>query len=297
VLIKDVTFQNSPNHNLEIDAAYTEVTGVKILAPSSHNTDGIDVHGDNFYINNCEIDVDDDNIAVHASHLLVENSKMGHGHGTSIGSIGSHVRLQNITFRDITYDQTHSAAHIKTVTGAVSSFVKDVTWERLEVHNVRETVRIDMFYGGASNETTDFEISNITVRDVTAYGTKTDEGRTMSPGSVRCQESSQCRDIHFSNIQHVDTKEPWECYNAHGDVDNVFPDFKTCDFDSGRRRRRRRASPSPNPSPSGDCQKPGESGRRRRCPRQAEEWDLDAAEKVDEFGENDEDMTQEEFTV
>lgn len=244
LLIKDVTFKDSPNHNLEMGSDYTEITGVKISAPKgSYNTDGIDVHGSPFYVNNCDIDVGDDNIAVHDSHLLVENCKIGHGHGTSIGAIASNTHIQNITFRDMTYENTHSAVHIKTRTGATNSYVKDVTWEGLEVHNVRETIRIEMFYGDCEcNKTTGVEISDITVRDVTAYGTKTDDGKKMSPGSVSCQESSQCKNLHFSNIQHVDTKEPWECYNAQGDVDNVSPDFKTCDFSSAGGGRRRRAA-------------------------------------------------------
>lgn len=59
MIISGVTFINSPNHNLQCYADYTEIIGVTILAPPStgsskvlsHNTDGIDVHGDPFYSN------------------------------------------------------------------------------------------------------------------------------------------------------------------------------------------------------------------------------------------------------
>lgn len=46
LLVQNLTFLNSPNHNLELYANFAEVHQVRILAPSdSPNTDGIDVHG------------------------------------------------------------------------------------------------------------------------------------------------------------------------------------------------------------------------------------------------------------
>ena len=60
VLVANLTFRNSPNHNLEMYTDDAELVGVKITAPPStgggvvsHNTDGVDVHGSPFYIHNC----------------------------------------------------------------------------------------------------------------------------------------------------------------------------------------------------------------------------------------------------
>ena len=73
---------------------------VTIVAPTtSHNTDGFDCYGSPAYIHDCHIDVGDDNVAVHGSDLLVENSYMGHGHGLSIGSVHSNAHVSNITVR------------------------------------------------------------------------------------------------------------------------------------------------------------------------------------------------------
>merc|ERR1711920_1040375 len=120
VLLMDVTFKDSPNHVLELHSDYTELSRVTVLSPPSesstipvngtfgpsHNTGAVDVHGTPFYIHDCHFDTGDDNVAVHASHLLVENCYFGHGHGASIGSVGSDAALENITFRNIFFNQT-----------------------------------------------------------------------------------------------------------------------------------------------------------------------------------------------
>lgn len=252
LLLKDVTFKDSPNHVLELSADYTEMTGVTVFAPPStsdsipvdgtygpsHNTDAVDVHGTPFYINNCHLDTGDDNIAVHASHVLVEDTYFGHGHGASIGSCGDDVNHENITFRNLVFNKTGAAAKIKTRAGAKRAFVRDVIWQNLTLYDVKQSVVIDMFYDKGKNKTTDFKISNITVQDVVAYGTKDEEGKKVSPGILHCQESSPCKDIHLVNIQHVDSKEQWDCYNVAGDAHDVSPDTSNCfGSESGRRRR------------------------------------------------------------
>merc|ERR1719181_2316 len=135
-----VTFKDSPNHVLEMGADYTELSHVTILAPPStsskipvngtygpsHNTDGVDVHGTPFYIHDCHIDTGDDNVAVHASHVLVENCYFGHGHGASIGSCGSSTALENITFRNIIFKNTEAGAKIKTRAGSKNAYIRDV---------------------------------------------------------------------------------------------------------------------------------------------------------------------------
>ena len=46
LLISDVTFIDSPNHNLELFANDAELAGVTVTAPGdSPNTDAVDVHG------------------------------------------------------------------------------------------------------------------------------------------------------------------------------------------------------------------------------------------------------------
>merc|ERR1711865_1318578 len=181
----------------------SEIDHVTVLAPPSetevavagtsgpsHNTDAVDVHGTPFYIHDCHFDTGDDNVAVHASHLLVENCYFGHGHGTSIGSCDSDTALENITFRNIVFNSTTAAMRIKTRPGAKRSYVRDCLWENLSLYDVRTTVLIDMFYDHGHNETTDFDVSNIIVRNVTAHGKIVVVGgsdKDVTPGFLNCQ--------------------------------------------------------------------------------------------------------------
>ena len=108
--------------------------------------------------------------------------------------------------------------------GAQKAHVRRATWENLVLHNVEATVTIDMFYDHGENKSTDFDISEITVRNVTAYGKKNPEtGRQVTPGILHCQESSPCHAIRLEDIKHVDTDEPFDCYNAFGSWKTVSP--------------------------------------------------------------------------
>jgi len=236
-LLMDVTFKDSPNHVLEMGSDYTEMSHVSVLNPPStsatvpvngtygpsHNTDAVDVHGTPFYIHHCHFDTGDDNVAVHASHLLVEHTYFGHGHGASIGSCGSGTALENITFRNMVFNNTEAGAKIKTHAGAKKSYVRNVTWENMIHYNVRESITIDMFYDHGKNTTTDFKITDITIRNLTMHGVKTEDGKPVTPGWFHCQESSPCHGIHLEEISALDSKVPFDCYNAYGDWDHTSP--------------------------------------------------------------------------
>lgn len=114
LLIRDTTYLNSPNHNLQLYAANFEVTSTTILAsppcpevgPSvcAHNTDGIDVHAKPAWIHHNFISVGDDNVAMHDNDTLVEDNVFGTGHGASIGSLGGAINLRNITVRRTSFN-------------------------------------------------------------------------------------------------------------------------------------------------------------------------------------------------
>ena len=115
-----LTFKDSPNHNLELYASPQEVTGVSIVSPPStgngpivsHNTDGIDVHGQPAYIHDMKISVGDDHVAMHANDTLVERVTFGTGHGASIGSLGAGTYLRNITVRTA-FSLSHACAPLR----------------------------------------------------------------------------------------------------------------------------------------------------------------------------------------
>ena len=95
-LIEGIKIVDPPNHCLELYGDNIEVAGARVSAPPStgtsspsHNTDALDVHGTPFHVHDCHFDTGDDNVAVHTSHVLVENCVFGHGHGASIGSVST----------------------------------------------------------------------------------------------------------------------------------------------------------------------------------------------------------------
>jgi len=260
MLIEGVTFKDSPNHVLEVYADYAELSHVNVFNPpstttqipvngtygESHNTDAVDVHGTPFYVHHCNFDTGDDNLAVHASNVLVEHCYFGNGHGASIGSVGSDKQLENITFRNLVFNNTEAGAKIKTHAGATNTYIKNVIWENMIHYNVRESITIDMFYDHGKNQTTDVKISNITIRNLTMHGTQTQLGKPVTPGSFHCQESSPCHGIHLEKITSEDSKVQFDCYNAYGDWEETSP--TPCLQKEGpspsppSRRRRRKAT-------------------------------------------------------
>ena len=101
---------NLTNHCLEMYTDSTEIFNIQIYNPpsvlpnsnqESHNTglcstlyskyiqkifsqiyttDGIDVHGQPFYVHDSVINTGDDNVAMHANDTLIENCQFGSGH-------------------------------------------------------------------------------------------------------------------------------------------------------------------------------------------------------------------------
>lgn len=84
-----------------------------------------------------------------------------------------------------------------------------------------------MFYDHGHNETTDFDVSNIIVRNVTAHGKIVVVGgsdKDVTPGFLNCQETSPCHNIKLQHIHQVDNLDfPFECSNAYGEWEDVQP--------------------------------------------------------------------------
>eukprot|EP00048_Salpingoeca_helianthica_P018382 m.241781 g.241781 ORF g.241781 m.241781 type:complete len:418 (+) comp24779_c0_seq1:249-1502(+) len=239
VLITNITFLNAPNHNLELYANNVEIAHVNIFAPSSHgpqpshNTDGIDVHGSPFYIHHCNITTGDDNIAVHASHVVVENSFFGSGHGASIGSICTE-HLTNITFRGIVFDGRvtggqDAGVRIKTKPNCSGS-VSHVLYDNLTLFSVATTIDITMFYHLDMHILTHshnhphphtrtppaVSISNINITNILAV-------RSGKPGHFLCEATTPCHTIRLDNVHHQQTSGSFACSNAHGTATSVSP--------------------------------------------------------------------------
>eukprot|EP00727_Mastigamoeba_balamuthi_P009539 m51a1_g5207 hypothetical protein (379) ;mRNA; r:224901-228571 len=151
VIVTGITVKDCPYHCLQMYSSNTEIFEVTMRAPPStgienpsHNTDGIDIHGDNFWVHDCDISVGDDNVAIHSSKVLVENSKFGTGHGASIGSLCSEV-ISDITVKNVYFVGTTCGPRIKTVPGCSGS-LSNVRFQDLTLANVKNTIELSMFY-------------------------------------------------------------------------------------------------------------------------------------------------------
>jgi polygalacturonase len=232
-LIANLTFLNSPNHNLEVYASPAEVVGVTVLAPPStgvdapsHNTDAVDLHGEFFYIHGCHFSVGDDNLAIHSSHVLVERCTFGTGHGASIGSLGGAIALQNITVRNVSFAGTTAGVRIKVDT-ATTGFLRDVTFANLSMVDVAETVTVCFFYNGGGGDCNypgksaptkgmTLQLSNVVVQGVTSHN-------AGAAGQFTCTSETPCP-VTLKDVAHTGTApKGWACSNARVAAVDVAP--------------------------------------------------------------------------
>jgi polygalacturonase len=214
-----LTFKDSPNHQLELYASPFEVSHVSILAPPStgssslisHNTDGIDVHGQPAYIHHVHISTGDDHIALHANDTLVESCTFGTGHGTSIGSLGANTYLRNISIIDSTFEAPTCVARIKADTQS-SGFLRDVLWRNISATGATITLQLTTNYPAPGAGTGTLAISNVTFADIASAG-------SAEAGQFLCSANAPCQGITLRNVVH--TAPPakakgWSCAAAHG---------------------------------------------------------------------------------
>ncbi|KAJ8598971.1 hypothetical protein CTAYLR_009262 [Chrysophaeum taylorii] len=248
VALYDVAFYDSADHTLEVYADNVEISHVNISVDwtafdgKAPNTDGVDVHGTPFYIHDSTIDVGDDNVAVHASDILVEDCVFGgegdgvHGHGASIGSLGDGSAISNVTFRNIVFENTHVGPNIKVSAGATSGYCKDVLYENIILFDLQYwNMRLNMGYDDDAAEasptnyrqsrqsrrrlgSSNFLLSNITYRNISAPKT------TQVPGELLCSDDIPCINLHLQDITFAGVDEDdWVCADAYGDMDDVVP--------------------------------------------------------------------------
>mmetsp|Transcript_10453 Transcript_10453/g.14437 ORF Transcript_10453/g.14437 Transcript_10453/m.14437 type:complete len:455 (-) Transcript_10453:227-1591(-) len=234
----NITLYNSPDHTCEVYADNSEIAFVNISVDwyiddgHAPNTDGVDVHGTPFYIHDCIIDVGDDNIAIHASDVLIENCIFGsdngptdavHGHGASIGSLGSDTFLSNITVRDSVFKGTIYGPRIKVHDDATNGHVHDIIYENLYIDSVQKGIYVTAEYTldtTRADSNKPFILSDISFKNITMINTDT-------PGYFECSKSTPCLDFHLTDITAVGNSEnDWSCTHIYGTQDNVSP--KSC---------------------------------------------------------------------
>lgn len=155
--ISGITFLNPPNTHVSLkDCDEVTIRNITITAPAtSPNTDGLNIAGKNYLIENCSIATGDDNIAVNfggkpveghpeCENIVVHNCRFGYGHGLSIGSFTSG-GLRHMQVSDCSFDGTTSGIRMKSARGR-GGLVEDVTYTDITIKNVRWPVFISSYY-------------------------------------------------------------------------------------------------------------------------------------------------------
>jgi len=154
VAVMDVTLTNSPMfHLVPQNCIDVTIRGVTIGAVTpSPNTDGIDPSGWNYLIEDCHIDVGDDNIAVKPStaripgdkNFIIRHCVFQHGHGMSVGS-GSSGGVEDLCVSNCIFDGTDSGIRIKSGRGR-GGVLQNCTYTDLTMNNVKHPIYIVDYY-------------------------------------------------------------------------------------------------------------------------------------------------------
>eukprot|EP00727_Mastigamoeba_balamuthi_P009561 m51a1_g5227 putative polygalacturonase (402) ;mRNA; f:279766-281054 len=220
VIVSGITVKDCPYHCLQMYSSNTEIFSITLRTPPStgianpsHNTDGIDIHGDNFWVHDSDISVGDDNVAIHSSKVLVEDCQFGTGHGASIGSLCSET-ISDITVKGVHFTGTTCGPRIKTVQGCPGS-LSNVHFQDLILTNVKKTIEVNMFYklSEAKKPTKpgNFKISNINYVNIQS----TNPG---SAGEFQCDPKSHCG-VYMQDVVQTGKSLAYKCSNAFGRAD------------------------------------------------------------------------------
>jgi polygalacturonase len=183
--VAGVTFKNSPLfHLVPINVTDLLIEKAKFSAPAkAPNTDAIDPYDcENVVIRDCDFDVGDDDISIKngGQHILIENCRVKHGHGISIGSLTTN-GISDVLVRNCSFDGADNGVRIKSMRGS-GGLVHDIHYTDITMKNMRDAIVLDMTYstsGGkapVAGETTkipvvrDVVIDNITIDSAKVAG-------------------------------------------------------------------------------------------------------------------------------
>ncbi len=147
--IADITLTNSSKFHL-VPANIKDLTieRVKVRAPfNAPNTDAIDPGPVvNAWIHDCDVDTGDDDIVIKSggTNVLIEDCRIKHGHGISIGS-GTTVGIHNMLVRRCSFDGADNGIRIKSMRGAGGE-TENVRYTEITMRNVANPITIDSNY-------------------------------------------------------------------------------------------------------------------------------------------------------
>jgi len=151
MLISGVAFSNSPNFHLAFNTTdNVTIDGVTITAPAdSPNTDGIDPAGNHYLIQNCNVSVGDDNIAVKAggtfnSDITISNCAFGTGHGLSIGG-QTNAGLNGMVVSNCSFNGTTTGLRMK-ADATEGGLVQNVSYSDIAMTRVQYPIVFYSYY-------------------------------------------------------------------------------------------------------------------------------------------------------
>jgi hypothetical protein len=156
--VADVTLTNSPMfHLVARDVTDLTIERVRVRAPfNAPNTDAIDPGPvTNALIRDCDLDTGDDDIAIKSggANILIEDCRIRHGHGISIGSPTAE-GVHHMLVRGCTFDGTDNGIRIKSMRGAGGP-VDDIRYTDITMKGVANAIVLDLRY--VDNNRPDFK--------------------------------------------------------------------------------------------------------------------------------------------
>ena len=242
LVVEDVLFLNSPNHNIELESSTNvRVQRLRVSAPHiSPNTDGINFAGGHDQsIVDSHISNGDDCVSIvcaslrvpappaagggmipYGGNVIVRNVTCVGGHGVSIGSI-KHGYVSNVTVENVTFVGSENGARIKTYPNH-SGLVTDITYRDIVMSKVPNPIVIDGAYCPRSQKPypcpagkVGVKVENVVFEQISGTGAV---GRV---GNFGCSAVSPCANITLRHVNltvasHFFGKPTFECANAYG---------------------------------------------------------------------------------
>ncbi|KAJ3110987.1 hypothetical protein HK100_002845 [Physocladia obscura] len=198
---KGIKVINSPVHCFSIGGSSNLIDGITFDnsagASLGHNTDGFDVSGTDITVQNSWVHNQDDCLAINNANGVnfLNNICIG-GHGASVGSVQSGAVVENVYIQNITIADSDNGVRVKTVYGATSGLVSNITYQDITLSNIAKfgvVVRQDYLNGGPTGKAAgQLPIKGLTLKNV--HGSVT--GQSVF---ILCA-TGECSEFNFSEI-------------------------------------------------------------------------------------------------
>lgn len=206
--IQGVTFRNSPKFHL-VPNHVTDllIERAKFEAPEmAPNTDAVDPgQCERMIIRDCDFNVGDDDVAIKTGgrQLLVEDCRVKHGHGISIGS-GTTAGISQMLVRRCTFDGTDNGIRIKSMRGAGGP-VRDVRYSDIQMKQVGNAILLDLNYVDNNRPNFKGDPSKVpSIRDIVIENVTVDGARNA--GRIVGLPDSKISDITLKDVHIVAEK-------------------------------------------------------------------------------------------